>query len=113
MLRTSSKRLLGEIAHFLVGLVALAAVTSLCAWFGFRPVSAALIFLILIVLLSLAGSFVGAIALSFLALGAFVYLFSHRQFHLDHVEDVITVSAFFSYVIDCDKPGETAACQAR
>jgi PAS domain S-box-containing protein len=94
LLRTLSKRPLDEAAHFLIGLVALASLTGLCGWLGFRPVSAALLFLILIVLLSLAGSFFGAIALSFLALGSFVYFFSPRLFRLDYLEDAVTVVAF-------------------
>lgn len=94
MLRTSSKRLLDETAHFLVGLISLVLLTALCARLGFRPVSTALVFLILIVLLSLAGSFFGAIALSFLALGSLAYFFSPRIFHLQYLEDVITVVAF-------------------
>lgn len=105
MFRTSSKRLLDETAHFLVGLILLVLLTGLCAWFGFRPVSAALIFLILIVLLSLAGSFFGAIALSFLALGSLAYFFSPRIFHLQYLQDVITVVTFFAHVLDCDKLG--------
>jgi hypothetical protein len=50
--------------------------------------------LILIVLLSLAGSFFGAIALSFLALGSFVCFFSPRRFRLDYFQDVVTIVAF-------------------
>jgi K+-sensing histidine kinase KdpD len=93
-LRTLSKRPLDEATHFLIGLVALASLTGLCGWLGFRPVSAALLFLILIVLLSLAGSFFGAIALSFLALGSFVYFFSPRIFRLDYFQDVVTIVTF-------------------
>jgi PAS domain S-box-containing protein len=50
--------------------------------------------LILIVLLSLAGSFFGALALSFLALGSFAYFFSPQLVHLDYLEDVVAVVAF-------------------
>jgi PAS domain S-box-containing protein len=94
MLRTSSRRFRDETTYFLVGLVALASLTGLGAWLGFRPVPAALVFLILIVLLSLVGSFVGAIALSFLALGSFAYFFAPQILHLDYLEDIITVMAF-------------------
>lgn len=68
--------------------------TGLCGWLGVRPVSAALLILILIVLLSLAGSFFGAIVLSFLALGSFVCFFSPRLFRLDYFQDVVTIVAF-------------------
>jgi PAS domain-containing protein len=79
LLRTLSKRPLDEATHFLIGLVAPASLTGLCGWLGFRPVSAALLFLILIVLLSLA---------------AFVYFFSPRLFRLDYFQDVVTIVAF-------------------
>jgi hypothetical protein len=69
--------------------------TGLCAWSGFRPFSAALNFLILIVSLSQAGSFFGAIALSFFALGSFAYFFSPWIIHLHYLEDVATVPAFY------------------
>jgi hypothetical protein len=59
---------------FLVGLATLASLTGLCGWLRFGPVSAALLFLILIVQLCLAGSFLGAIALPFLALGSFALI---------------------------------------
>ena len=94
MMPSTAKKLLHETVQFLVGLVALASLTWLCARLGFRPVSAALGFLILIVLLSLAGSFFGAIALSFLALGSFAHFFSPRLVHLDYLEDVVAVVAF-------------------
>ena len=91
---STAKKLLRETVQFLVGLVALASLTWLCARLGFHPVSAALGFLILIVLLSLAGSFLGALALSFLALGSFAYFFSPRPVHLDYLEDIVAVVAF-------------------
>jgi len=91
MMPSTAKKLLHETVQFLVGFVALASLTWLCARLGFRPVSAALVFLILIVLLSLAGSFFGALALSFLALGSFAYFFSPRLVHLDYLEDVVAV----------------------
>ena len=94
MVPSSTKKLLHETVQFLIGLVALAALTWLCAWLGFRPVSAALVFLILIALLSLAGSFFGALALSFLALGSFAYFFSPQLVHLDYLEAVVAVVAF-------------------
>jgi PAS domain S-box-containing protein len=94
MMPSTAKNLLHETVQFLVGLVALASLTWLCAWLDFRPISAALGFLILIVLLSLAGSFFGALALSFLALGSFAYFFSPRLVHLDYLEDIVAVVAF-------------------
>jgi PAS domain S-box-containing protein len=94
MMPCTAKKLQHETVQFLVGLIALASLTWLCAWLDFRPISAALGFLILIVLLSLAGSFFGALALSFLALGSFAYFFSPRLVHLDYLEDIVAVVAF-------------------
>jgi PAS domain S-box-containing protein len=97
-MRGSASRLLHEAAQFLVGLMALALLTWLCLWLGIRPVPVALVFLILIVLLSLTGSFFGASALSFLAVGYFAYFFAPPIFNLrvGYLEDIITVIAFLS-----------------
>src|SRR5262245_3535003 len=85
-----------EAVRFLLGLVALASVTALCFWLDFRVVSTAFAYLILIVLLSLAGRFIPLITLSFIAYGCLRYFFSPPIFDLRvySPEDIITVTAF-------------------
>ena len=64
-----------EAVRFLLGLVALAALTVLCFWLDFSVVSTAFAYLILIVLLSLAGGFISLIALSLIAYWCLRYFF--------------------------------------
>jgi PAS domain S-box-containing protein len=91
-----SSRLSHAVGHFLVGLFALAILSLLCIWLRFTPASAALLFLIVIVLLSLTASFFGAAALSFVAVALFAHFFAPRMlsFRVDHTEDIVTVMAF-------------------
>jgi C4-dicarboxylate-specific signal transduction histidine kinase len=81
----------------LLGIVALAALTALCFWLDFRLVSAAFAFLILIVLLSLAGGFISLAVLSVVAVGCLNYFFAPPvfDFRVDYPEDIITVAAFW------------------
>ena len=85
-----------EAVRFLLGLVALAALTVLCFWLDFSVVSTAFAYLILIVLLSLAGGFISLIALSLIAYGCLRYFFSPPifDFRVTSPEDVVTVTAF-------------------
>lgn len=96
MTRGPTTRLLRETAHFLLGFVALAALTALCFWLDFRLVPAAFTDLILIALLSLAGGFISLAALSFVAVGSLNYFFAPPIFSLrvDYQEDIITIAAF-------------------
>jgi PAS domain S-box-containing protein len=96
MIRISTRRLSEDAIQFLVGLVMLALLTWLCLKLDLRPVPASLAFLLLIVLLSLTGSFFGAIALSFLAVGYFAYFFVPRifSFPADYLEDFVTLMVF-------------------
>jgi PAS domain S-box-containing protein len=85
-----------ETVHVLVGITALALLSWLCVWLGLRPAPAALILLNLIVLLSLSGGLVGAVALSFLSVVFFAHYFAPRifDFRIEYMEDAITVMAF-------------------
>jgi PAS domain S-box-containing protein len=85
-----------EAVRFLVGLVALASLTALCFWLNFRVGSTALIYLILLVLLSLAGGFISMLALSFIAVLCLQYFFAPPIFSLrvDYADDIIRLVAF-------------------
>ena len=93
MVPSSTKKLLHETVQFLIGLVALAALTWLCAWLGFRPVSAALVFLILIALLSLAAASL-ARSLFRSSLSALSLISFPQLVHLDYLEAVVAGVAF-------------------
>jgi PAS domain S-box-containing protein len=98
MTRSPTSRLWHETVHFLLGLVALAALTGLCFWLGFRLVSAAFTYLILILLLSLASSVIAPIVLSFIAVVCLNYFFAPPifSFHVEYQEDIITLAAFLT-----------------
>jgi PAS domain S-box-containing protein len=94
--RVPGTGLLREALYLLLGLVALALLTWLCAWLGFRLVSTAFAYLILIVLLSVAGSFITPVVVALIALGCLAYLFAPPvfAFRIDYQEEVITAAAF-------------------
>jgi len=85
-----------EALYLLLGLAALALLTWLCSWLGFRLVSTAFAYLILIMLLSLAGSFVTPAVVSLIALGCLAYFFAPPiyAFRIDYEEDIVTAAAF-------------------
>jgi PAS domain S-box-containing protein len=88
--------LVREVLFLLLGLAALALLTWLCTWLDFRLVSSAFAYLILIVLLSVAGSFITPVVVSLVALGCLAYLFAPPiySFRIDYQEDVTTAAAF-------------------
>src|SRR5690349_17947324 len=94
--RVPGTGLLRETLYLLFGLLALALLTWLGSWLGFRLVSTAFAYLILIVLLSVAGSFITPVVVSVIALGCLAYFFAPPvfAFRIDYQEDVITAAAF-------------------
>jgi K+-sensing histidine kinase KdpD len=94
--RVPDTGLLREALYLLLGLVALAVLTWLCTWLDFRLVSTAFAYLILIVLLSVAGSFITPVVVSLIALGCLAYLFAPPvfAFRVDYQEDILTAAAF-------------------
>jgi C4-dicarboxylate-specific signal transduction histidine kinase len=95
MTRTPN-RLLQEIVHLLLGLVALAAVTGLYFWLKLPLVSAGFTYLIILVVLSLVSSFLSLAALSLVAVGSLNYFFAPPifSFRVDYPEDISALSAF-------------------
>jgi PAS domain S-box-containing protein len=84
-----------ETVQFLLGLITLASLTALCFWLDFRVESTAFVYLILIVLLSLAGGFISLVASSFIAVACLNYFFVRPiDFRVDYPEDIITLAAF-------------------
>jgi signal transduction histidine kinase len=97
MPRSPTTRLLRDTLRFLLGIVALAALTALCFWSDLRLVSASFAFLILIVLLSLADGLISLVVLSIVAVGCLNYFFAPPifTFRVDYPEDIITLAAFW------------------
>jgi PAS domain S-box-containing protein len=91
-------RLLREALYLLLGLAALALLTWLCSWLDFRLVSTAFAYLILVVLLCLAGSLITPVVVSVIALGCLAYFFAPPifAFRTDYQEDIITAAAFLT-----------------
>jgi K+-sensing histidine kinase KdpD len=84
-----------ETGRFLLGLVVLAALTALCFWMDFSLVATAFTYLTLIVLFSLAGSFIPSAALSIIAVGCLNYFFVPPifSFHIEAQDDTPHTSA--------------------
>ena len=85
-----------EALRFSLSLIALASLTALCFWLGLRLVSTAFAYLIVIVLLSLAGGFISLIVLSVIAVACLNFFFAPPifDFRVEYPEDIITVAAF-------------------
>src|SRR5262245_614803 len=97
MTRSPITRLMHETVHFLLGLIALAALTALCFWLNFGLVSTAFTYLILIVVLSLAVAFIPLVVLSFIAVGCLNFFFAPPifSFRVDYPAYITTIAAFF------------------
>ena len=96
LMRGPSTKSLHETVRFLLGLIALASLTALCLWLDFRLVTTASLYFVLIVVLSLAGSLLASIILSFIAGGCLAYFFAPPifDFRMYDPEDIITTAAF-------------------
>ena len=85
------------LAHSLVGTAALGATTAVCFSLGLNPGAVALIYLIVIVMLSLLGdSFVSFATFSVIATGCIVFFFADPifSFEIENARDVLTCIAF-------------------
>jgi PAS domain S-box-containing protein len=85
-------------AQFLLGILALALLTLVCFRFQLNLASAAFSYLIVIVLLSLMGSFVASVILSIIAVGCLNYFFVPPifDFPVDYPLDVLAVIGFLT-----------------
>src|SRR5215471_4425292 len=91
-------RLLHEAMHLLLGLALMALLTWICFLFDFHLAPTAFTYLILLVLLSFAGSSLAPVVLSFLAVGCLAYFFAPPifDFHIDRREDATATAAFLA-----------------
>jgi len=83
-------------AQFLLGAVGVALITYVCFRTGFGPGRTTLIYLILLTLVSLFGSFSTSFVLSLIAVGCLNYFFVEPlfSFAVDDLDDIVTLAAF-------------------
>ena len=91
-------RLPAVAAQFLLGLAGLALITFVCFDIGFGVARTSFIYLILITVLSLLGSFSASVLLSILAIGILNYFFVPPlfEFRVDDPDDVARLGVFFT-----------------
>src|ERR1700751_3941207 len=96
MLKAVTIRLRRPATQYLVGGVSLALLTVGCFRLGLDLPTAAFLYVILVTLLSLTGSFLGSVILSIAALACLDYFFARPIFSLriDSPRDVALVIAF-------------------
>ena len=91
-------RLPAVAAQFLLGVAGLALITVVCFDIGFGVTRTSFVYLILITVLSLLGSFSASVLLSILAVGVLNYFFVPPlfEFHVDDPDDVVRLAVFFT-----------------
>jgi K+-sensing histidine kinase KdpD len=85
-------------AQCFFGGMGLVLVTFVCFQLGFNAATAGFAYLILIVLLSLMGSFIGSVILSIVAVGCLSYFFAPPifSFRVEKLADVLAIAAFLT-----------------
>ena len=85
-------------AQFLLGMTGLALITLVCFWLSFHITRTAFVYLILIALVSLLGSFSASLILSIVAVACLNYFFVPPlfDFRIDDPEDVVRIAAFLT-----------------
>jgi PAS domain S-box-containing protein len=88
----------GAAQQLAVGGMVLAFLTWLCFWLQFDLATTGLVYLILIALLSLMGSFIASAVLSIIAIGCLGYFFAPPlfNFQIDAREDILAAVAFLT-----------------
>jgi PAS domain S-box-containing protein len=98
MARNQLSQFWRPVAQFLLGIVALALLTLVCFWLQLNLASAAFGYVIVIVLLSLMGSFVASVIFSTIAVGCLNYFFAPPifNFRIDYPLDVLALIGFLT-----------------
>jgi PAS domain S-box-containing protein len=96
--RKGRPQLLTVAAQFLLGIVGLALITSVCFWLGFGLARTGFAYVILIALVSLRGSFSASVVLSIVAAACLNYFFAPPLFELriDLPEDIERIGIFLT-----------------
>ena len=85
-------------AQLLLGIGGVAAITYICFWIGFGAGRTAFVYLILIALVSLLGTFSASVVLSIIAVACLNYFFIPPlfEFRVDDPDDVVRLAAFLA-----------------
>jgi PAS domain S-box-containing protein len=96
-MRSAESRIPQDLLQLLLGLTGIAAVTAVYFWLQLPLVSAALTYLILIVVLSFVSSIPLLLALCFVAAACLDYFFTSPMlsFRIDHPQDITGIATFF------------------
>jgi two-component system sensor kinase FixL len=97
MLHNRNYRFLRVVAHYLSGGIALALLTFVCFRLRLNLVTTACLYLIMIVLLSLRGSFFLSVVFSIIAMGCLAYYFAPPDFSFG-VRDPFDVAAIIAFL---------------
>jgi PAS domain S-box-containing protein len=91
-------RLQAVASQFLLGIAGVAAITYVCFWVGFGMGRTAFVYLILIALVSLLGTFSVSVVLSIIAVACLNYFFVPPlfEFRVDDPDDIVRLAAFFT-----------------
>ena len=91
-------RLANFAAQLLLGAIGLAVITFLCFRFGAGLASTAFAYMTVLTLLSLIGSFIGAVILSIAAVACLNYFFTPPlfTFRIEYPQDILAVAAFLT-----------------
>ena len=91
-------RLPAVAAQFLLGIAGLALITFVCFQVGFGLARTAFVYLILIALVSLLGSFTSSVVLSIVAAACLNYFFAPPlfEFRIDASDDILRIAVFLT-----------------
>jgi K+-sensing histidine kinase KdpD len=91
-------RLQAVASQFLLGIAGVAAITYVCFWVGFGMGRTVFVYLILIALVSLLGTFSVSVVLSIIAVACLNYFFVPPlfEFRVDDPDDIVRLAAFFT-----------------
>jgi K+-sensing histidine kinase KdpD len=96
--RKRTSRLQAVAAQFFLGIAGLALITFVCFYVGFGVARTSFAFVILIVLVSLLGSFSASVVLSIVAVACLNYFFVPPlfEFRVDDPDDIVRLAVFFT-----------------
>jgi two-component system sensor kinase FixL len=97
MLHNQTYKFWRAVAHYVPGSIALALLTFICFRLGLNLVMTACLYLIMIVLLSLQGSFLLSVIFSLIAVGCLAYYFAPPIFSF-HVSDPLNAVAIIAFL---------------
>lgn len=87
----------GSAALCLLGIIAIAVVSAICFRLQLNLATTVLLYLMVVVLLSLKGSFIPSVVVSFIAVGCLAYFFAHPLFSF-RIDDPLSIVAIIAFL---------------